>query len=306
MRLAFSILFLALCITVMPVTAINAQEPWKNTKIEASSFPLEIVKETRAKAPNNDGLPDGLLATSKTGDIRQAWYSAPTTRYAHGILGDRVEGGMLKIKTARGATLRILLPSTQVFEDRAPRLVDLDGDGTIEVVTIRSSTAYGAAITVYGLVGNALIQKASTKFIGRANRWLNIAGIEAYIGVKGKEIAYVVTPHIGGTLKFIKYLKGKLIPIAAARGFSNHVIGSREMRLSASTDVNGDGKLDLAVPSADRTQLKIISIGKSGPKIIGTVSLPSAINKAIATPATGSKTHFTVGLENGEVYQVSQ
>lgn len=297
-----------LSLLLMAITAVvcNAQEPWKITKLTASSFPEEIVKETREAAPESDGLPDGLLATLNNGDIREAWYSLPTTRYAHGILGDGIEGGMLKVKTARGATLRILLPPTQVFEDRAPRLVDLDGDGKNEVVTIRSSTSKGAAITVYGLVGEALIQKASTNFIGRANRWLNIAGIEAYIGAKGKEIVYVVTPHIGGTLKFIKYINGKLIPIAAAKGFSNHVIGSREMRLSASFDVNGDRKPDLAVPSADRTKLKIISISKSGPKIIGTVPLPSAINKAIATPTTGSKKHFTVGLENGDVYQVSQ
>lgn len=297
-----------LSLLLMAITAVvsNAQEPWKITELDASTFPKNIVKESRAKAPKNDGLPDGLLATSKIGDIRQAWYSAPTTRYAHGILGDKIEGGMLKIKTARGATLRLLLPPTEVFEDRAPRLVDLDGDGKIEVVTIRSSTIAGAAVTVYGLVGNALIQKASTKFIGRPNRWLNIAGIKAYAGVRGKEIAYVVTPHIGGTLKIIKYFKGRLLPIAAAKGFSNHVIGSHEMRLSASLDVNGDGKLDLAVPSADRTKLKIISIGKEGPKVIATISLPSRIDKAIGTTSTGNQKGFIVGLANGEVYQVSR
>lgn len=301
MRFVLSILFLSLSVSLS-----FAQDAWKITQLEASSFPENIVKETRAIVPTNDGLPDGLLATSASGDIRQAWYSAPTTRYAHGILGDSIEGGMLKVITSRGATLRLLLPSTEVFEDRAPRLVDLDGDGKIEVVTIRSSTFRGAAITVYGLVGNALIQKATTPFIGRQNRWLNIAGIEAYAGVRGKEIAYVVTPHIGGTLKFIKYFKGKLLPFASAKGFSNHAIGSREMRLSASYEVNGDKRIDLALPSADRTKLKIISIGTSGPKVIATIELPSPINKAIATPDTGSAKGFTVGLLNGEVYQVSK
>lgn len=301
MRLMFSILFLSISVSLS-----FAQDAWEITQLEASSFPDNIVKETRAKAPNNNSLPDGLLATSSRGDIRKAWYSAPTTRYAHGILGDSVEGGMLKVITSRGATLRILLPPTQVFEDRAPRLVDLDDDGQIEVVTIRSSTFKGAAVTIYGLVGNALIEKASTKFIGRANRWLNIAGIEAYAGARGKEIAYVVTPHIGGTLKFIKYFKGKLLLIASAKGFSNHVIGSREMRLSASYEVNGDKRIDLALPSADRRKLKIISIGSGGPKVIANIELPSPINKAIATPDTGSAKGFTVGLLNGEVYQVSK
>lgn len=305
MRFVFSLLLIIIS-TVFFAVITNAQETWELTKLEASSFPINIVEEKRTKAPNNDSLPDGLLATSATGDIRKAWYSAPTTRYAHGVLGDSVEGGMLKVITSRGATLRILLPPTQVFEDRTPRLVDLDGDGKIEVVTIKSSTITGAAISVYGLVGNALIEKASTNYIGRANRWLNIAGINAYAGVRGKEIAYVVTPHIGGTLKFVKYFRGKLLPIASSKGFSNHVIGSREMRLSASFDVNGDKRLDLALPSGDRTKLKIISFGSGGPKVIANIELPSPINKAIATPNTGGAKGFTVGLLNGEVYQVSK
>lgn len=301
MHFVLSILFL-----IVSTASINAQETWKITKVPMASFPQSVVEETRVAAPLGDSLPDGLLATNAKGDIREAWYSAPTTRYNHGVLGDTVEGGMLKVKTSRGITLRLRLPSTEVFEDRAPRLVDLDGNGSIEIVTIRSSTTKGAAVTIYGLKSGVLKQLASTKFIGRSNRWLNIAGIDSYAGVRGKEIAYVITPHIGGKLAFIKYYRGKLLRIAIADGFSNHVIGSREMRLSASLDVTGDKKPDLAVPSADRTKLKIVSIGKNGPKIVQTISLPAPINKAIATTANGSKKDFTVGLENGEVYQVSR
>ncbi|MFK7901960.1 MAG: hypothetical protein AB8B49_03865 [Nitratireductor sp.] len=283
-----------------------SQSALKLVKLSPAAYPPEILKEKQAPAPSNDGLPDGLIATHPTGDIREAWYSGPTTRYRHAILGDGVEAGVLKVKNKRGATLSVRLPRNEVFEDRTPRLVDLDDDGKVEVVTIRSSVAKGAGVTIYGLDNGFLVKKASTSFIGRANRWLNIAGIAPYAGVRGKEIAYVLTPHIGGTLMMIKYHKGKLVPFARAKGFSNHVIGSTEMRLSASVDVTGDRKLDLAVPSANRKSLKIISITKSGPKVVQTIALPAAINKAIAPITTNQSTGFVVGLENGEVYQISK
>jgi hypothetical protein len=41
-------------------------------------------------------LPDGGTARYASGNIRAAWYSAPTTRYDHGVLGDAIEGGGLQ------------------------------------------------------------------------------------------------------------------------------------------------------------------------------------------------------------------
>ena len=283
--------------------AASAQEQWKIKKLDASSLPAEIVRETRALG--NAGIADGLLETySGKGDIVEAWYSQPTTRYQHGILGDAVEAGTLRVKTARGQKLSVILPKSEVFEDRYPRLSDLDGDGKIEVVTIRSSVTKGASVTIYGLSGNALVKKAATKFIGRSNRWLNIAGIAPFLGVKGKEITYVQTPHIGGTLFLLKYKKGTLVLLSAVKNFSNHVIGSRELRLSAIVDANGDGRLDLALPSANRRNLRIIGFNGKQLHEIGRAELPSPINKAIGVQNSGGKAVYTVGLENGEVYQI--
>lgn len=300
MRRIFAI-SLASLLLIASMNGALAAEKLVIEKLNARSYPAEIVVEPRK--PSENGLPDGKVSTAR-GDIVAAWYSEPTERYRHGILGDGVEAGSLKIKTRRGRTLTYRLPRTEVFEDITPRLVDLDRNGTMEVITIRSSLSKGAAITIYGLNGEALVQKATTPHIGLSHRWLNIAGISNFSRSKTLEIAAVITPHIGGTLRFYKYSRGKLLRRAAASGFSNHVIGSREQRLSATLDFDGNGTPDLALPSADRLSLFVMGLTGNGMVLLAEAQLPSRINKAIALKGKGKTVQFIVGLEDGSVYSV--
>lgn len=296
-----------LCLTVAfllaTVGSSVAQEKWTATLLDSASLPPQIVEERRDSA--SGGLPDGLVDTyDGDGDIASAWYAGPTNRYRHGVLGDAVEASALIVQTPDGKELTLSLPETEVFEDRYPRLEDLHGDGKIEVVTIRSSTSLGASVTVYGIDDNTLVERASTEFIGRANRWLNIAGIASFRGKRGKEIAYVETPHIGGTLFIYEYAEGALVLIGTLAGFSNHKIGATELRLSAVADVNGDGRMDLALPSDDRRTLRIVGFVDSVPVEVASAELPSRIEKAIAVRRSGEDVRFVVGLENGEIYEV--
>ncbi|HSG95186.1 MAG TPA: hypothetical protein VLA28_06675, partial [Afifellaceae bacterium] len=113
----------------------------------------------RAKPPAG-GLADGGVATLASGDIRKAWYAAPTEIYGHGILGDGIEAAVLVAEDAAGARHEIAAGACTrpdaVFEDLQPRLADLDGDGTVEIVAIRTFTDAGASIAVYGLAGGRL------------------------------------------------------------------------------------------------------------------------------------------------------
>ena len=43
------------------------------------------------------------------------------------------------------------LPFHRVFEDRLPRLADLDGDGRDEIIVVESDAIRGAALVVLGL-----------------------------------------------------------------------------------------------------------------------------------------------------------
>ena len=156
-------------------------------------------------AQASERLPDGGVARFKSGNIRAAWYSSPTGRYDHGVLGDAIEGGGLTVRLADGKTVELLLPETEVFEDITPRLVDLNGDGNAEVIAILSSLQKGGALAVYGIKGGKLALLAKTPFIGQSRRWLNIAGIADYDGGGGPEIALVKTPHIGGELQIWRF-----------------------------------------------------------------------------------------------------
>lgn len=293
-------------VTLAPILAAvllgdvaQAEDRWKLTRIENTEETVAALEDTRELA--NAGIPGGRIATFKDGDITSAWYGNPTERYKHGALGDNIEADSLYVKTKGGKTLKVNLPRLEVFEDLTPRLADLDGDGTVEVVTIRSSIIAGAAVTIYGLDGIRLKQKATTDFIGKPNRWLNIAGIAPFLGTRFQEIAFVVTPHIGGTLFFYRFDGSKLVKLSGASNVSNHVNGSSEMRLSAIADVNSDGSGDLAVPTNDRETLQIFGFDKRKLKLLATAALPSAIDKAIGLQTEDVK-GFILGLENGEYY----
>ncbi|MFD1509069.1 FG-GAP repeat domain-containing protein [Lacimonas salitolerans] len=158
-------------------------------------------------------------ATAQT--ITQAEYTDPTTRYAHGVLGDAVEWGALRLTLSDGRHLVMTLPDTLVFEDTSPRLADLDGDGRPEVVVVESSLTAGARLAVYGPAGRI----AATPHIGTRNRWLAPVGVADLDGDGRVELAYVDRPHLANRLRVWRYDAGTLTHLADADGLTNHKIG---------------------------------------------------------------------------------
>jgi hypothetical protein len=173
------------------------------------------------RVPLLAGLALLLAAGAAAADITAARYDAPTTRYAHGVLGDAVEWRALVLTLSEGGTRRLTLPESRVFEDTAPRLADVDGDGMAEVVVVESSVTRGARLAVYDEAGLV----AATPHIGRPNRWLAPVGAADLDGDGHVELAYVDRPHLARVLRIWRFRDGALHPVADAPGVTNHRIG---------------------------------------------------------------------------------
>ena len=171
---------------------------------------------------NVNGESDGLVA---------AWYDGATERYKHGVLGDQIEAGELHVITNRDGEQcgqRVVLGFDEVFEDLAPRLVDMDADGEMDVVAVVSHRELGARLAIFGHLkdDDSLTLKAATPNIGRANRWLAPIGTGDFNGDGRMDVAFIDRPHLAQVLRIYSYdPEGGLIQIASAQGFTNHRIG---------------------------------------------------------------------------------
>jgi hypothetical protein len=196
-------------------------------------------------------LPENKITISSDASV-YAQYVQPTTKYNHGILGDSIEGEKLVV-IQQGFAYTHNLSDQYVFEDIQPRLFDVDNDGELEFITIRSHESKGAGIMIYKIRDNALTEYAWVEEIGLANRWLNIAAIHDLDNDGTVEIAWIQTPHIGGVLKVADIKAGRLKVDAQISGYSNHAIGQRNLCLSVMTKNNED--MVLYVPAQNRRQI---------------------------------------------------
>ena len=205
-------------------------------------------------------------------DIAWAWLGSPTNRYPHAAFGSPVHAGSLHVLVAdtSGAQqqLTLTLPAQRVFEDRVPRLIDMDGDGRDEIILVEADTARGAALVVFGLraaagaapgtpAGLALVELARSPSLGTAFRWLNPAGFADFDGDGQLDIASVTTPHIGGVLTLYHFRPPQLLPFARAADVSNHRFGSLEQRLSVVVEQPGR-RPTVLVPDMQHTALQAL------------------------------------------------
>ncbi len=228
--------------------------------VEPSTVQCGIATQVLAVPPAQTAkrIPNSQVAQGKN-DIVWAWLGTPTMRYPHKALGETTHAGSLHVLVAaeNGKLLEIVheLPFTRVFEDRIPRLVDLDGDGRDEIVLIESDALKGSATVVYALQTSTTAKSAkklseivkSTKLVERARspqtgstfRWLNPVGVADFDNDGKLDIASVITPHVGGLLTLYHYAPPKLEPFAQAMDTSNHRMGDLEQQLAVIVTQDG-------------------------------------------------------------------
>lgn len=180
-----------------------------------------------------------------------ALYVEPTNRYAHGVLGDTLEGAaLLVVHTADlREVARITLTEEEVFEGLMPLWADIDADDQPELVTTVSSAAGGSQIRAYRLDGTVAAQGEP---IGRGGRWRHQIAFGPF-GPDGEdELVVVRTPHSAGVIEYYRYQNGALVIVAELPGFTSHVLYTRNLALAVAGDFNGDGRLELAIPDQER------------------------------------------------------
>ncbi len=251
-------------------------------------------------------LPDGVVARG-TGTLRAAWLTGPTRRYDHGVLGDDIEASGITVELAGGEIMSLELAPEAVFEDRVPRLVDLDGDGSDEVLVVKSHRDSGAALALVAPAGGRLAVIAEGEPIGQPYRWLNPVGVGDFDGDGRIETAHVETPHIGGTLVLSRLIGGRLVSVRRVGGFSNHRMGSRELGLSMVLDADGDGVPDLAVPDDSRTSLRIVSFAGGRFRELARIDLGAEITSSLRRAKLGrhGRGGIALRLPNGRIVGVA-
>jgi len=218
-----------------------------------------------------------LIATSAAAEpITAARFTDPTERYTHGILGDALEWGGLKLTLADGTARQITLPRDHVYEDTAPRLADVTGDGSPEVIVVETDVNFGAALAIYGAEGKL----AETPHIGQSNRWLAPIGIADLDGDGAVEIAYIDRPHLARVLRVWRYKDGGLTDIARLEGLTNHRIGERN--ISGGIRDCGAGP-EMVVANADWSQIVAVSMqeGVLRQRVVGPHQGPDSFAAAL-------------------------
>jgi len=215
---------------------------------------------------------------------------APTDRYPHNVLGDipaftQLEVEALACGICRHAreTIRTDLAAPLVFEDVAPRLWDVTGDGRPEIVVVESHERRGARLAVwsYDPAGSRMERLASGPHIGTRFRWLAPSGIGDLAGDGQPVIAYVDRPHLARELVFVRLEGDRLIEIARLAGVTNHRIGD-PMISGGVRRCNGQAEVIAATPDWSRLLAVRLDDGRPLARDIGPLRRPSDFDAALA------------------------
>ena len=272
-----------------------------------TSVPLGPGDELAALEQAPGAIPSSRIAAY--GPI-STFLSEPTSSYPHAALGSAVHAGAITVIERQApqpgagvqrvvtTTSRVEAGSGAVFEDRALRLIDLDGDGTPEIVTVKSYDDRGSAMAIVGRRDGRWRIVAETPPVGTPQRWLDPAAIADFDGTGRPQIALVQTPHRDGVLQLWAYADGHLTKLRELAGYADHAAGRTAVDLAAV--LVREGRPLLAIPTLDRASLALLDL-RGGIKELWRVALPAPAATGVAILGRDAEARILVGLEDGRI-----
>jgi hypothetical protein len=180
------------------------------------------------------------------------WLESENESYAHGVLGDRIEASSLRILNLESLESALFtVEEGTVIEDLAPRI----GNGYVQ--TTLSSLGLGSFPALINLDGTLAAQGEA---IGKSFRWMHSLGSMDFDGDGEIELAYVKTPHIGGTLILYEKVGDELVPEYQVSGVSTHRIGSRNLEAFAFFSLEDYDNPIIAVPDKRLRSIKLFTL----------------------------------------------
>lgn len=217
-----------------------------------------------------------LAATPLKAEIVKAEFGGVTGHYGHGILGDTDEYSTLTLRFDNGKSRKFTLPHSRIFEDLAPRLADVDGDGDMEVIVVETSLTLGAQMAIYDENG----KRAATPFLGRPQRWLAPIGAADLDGDGKIEIAFIEKPHLRKILRVWRLEGKKLVLVDSLGGLTNHQIG-QDFISGGIRDCNGTPEIITADANWQRVMASTLKDGKLSARDIGAFTGLASLKSAL-------------------------
>lgn len=226
----------------------------------------------------------GPCAEARAGDVLRACYArgTPPFLYGHSVLGETPEWGALEVE-GRGAggalRRRALVPAPEhIFEDVAPRLADMNGDGHAEVIVVESHRRLGARLAILDLHNG---RRVSGPHIGTRYRWLAPVGAADLDGDGAMEVAWVDRPHLARVLRVWRWTGDGLREIARLEGVTNHRIG--EPFITSGIRQCGDARPEMVLADAGWRRLLAVRLeaGRLRVRDIGRFEGPASLARAM-------------------------
>jgi len=257
----------------------------KNRKYKQIVFNNNEIEQIDFKPKKPAFKPRRILRHSSVAssdkNIKHAWLFQQTLDYDHEILGDAIEAKSMAVILNDDKQLNITLDKNHVFEDLKVRLYDIDKDKEDELFVIKTNVNKGASLAVYKVEDEEIKQVATTGYLNRNYRWLNVVGFGDFDGNGIQNIAIVKTPHIGGYLTIYEYADSQLKEKYKRYGFTNHFIGSTELNMVNVNDLNNDKIDEMILVQMNARNIKIVNYKNNRYHELATIKNDSKVNSAI-------------------------